>query len=333
MLSFFFSSLESEQKIRLRRALAVSAAYFFASCAFWGVASSCADEPADERPIESSSMTHSVPFALPEDLDSFKTDVRRVDMRRTGYEDALVTVFPKDSLGARIGFEWLKIYEYDTTKKAFGLLYEDKFYYGKSIDPRDVDGDDAPELCVQTDGGGNSAVASAGLVILKKQRGQYRRIATFDAGNPEITTFASDEKTGDNADEKQKVVTAVVSSDEYWPDYLPRTESVTTLDSIVILTAKTGEEALRLRKKFWDNYLAKAQQRYAEAKGVLEVNRSAEAVWKVYAEAVVVVRAMAKSSESARVPAFMTQERPFWRSMLPKRFQQALDDVVQRPRY
>jgi hypothetical protein len=335
MVSFIFSLpfrlfADTERGVRARIAAAKLTSALLCVVAF--ASSSCADEPADERPIELSSMTHSVPFVLPEELHSFKTDIRRVDMRRTGYEDALVTVFPKDSLGAKIGFEALKIYEYDTTKKAFTLLYEDKFYYGKSIDPRDVDGDDAPELCVQTDGGGNSAVASVGLIILKKQRGKYRRLASFEAGNPEIVTLASEEKAGDNPDGKQKIITAVVSSDEYWPDYLPRTEAVTTLDSVVILTAKTSEEALRWRMKFWDDYLAKAQQRYAEAKSVLQVNRSPEAVWNVYAEAIVVVRSMAKSSASARVATFAAQERPFWRAMLPKRFQQALDAAVEKPK-
>lgn len=296
-------------------------ALFLAGC----LAAACTSENSEEKPINNAAMSRTNPFTLPTDLATLKTDIRRIDLSKSGYEDALVTVYPKDSMGASIGFEGLQIFEYDTTKKAFAPIYQEKFYYGKSLDVRDVDNDGTSEVCIKTDGGGNSAVASIGLTILKKQQGKYRRVVNFEAGNPEIITLASKASGKDTA----TMVTAVLMNDEYWPDYLPHTEAVTVVDSIVVL-AQTAGEASRLRIQFFDDHLAKAQQRYGEAKNVLKTNRSEQAIWGVYSEAIAVLRLMNKSSQNSGMAAFISTERMYWRAMLPKRLQQALDDVFSR---
>ncbi|MBL7991609.1 MAG: hypothetical protein JNN25_09240 [Candidatus Kapabacteria bacterium] len=296
-------------------------ALFLAGC----LATACTSEHSEEKPINNAAMSRTNPFTLPTDLATLKTDIRRVDLSKSGYEDAIVTVYPKDSMGASIGFEGLQIFEYDTTKKAFAPIYQEKFYYGKSLDVRDVDNDGTSEVCIKTDGGGNSAVASIGLTILKKQQGKYRRVVNFEAGNPEIITLASKASGKDTA----TMVTAVLMNDEYWPDYLPHTEAVTVVDSIVVL-AQTSGEASRLRIQFFDDHLAKAQQRYGEAKSVLKANRSEQAIWSVYSEAIAVLRLMSKSSQNPGMAAFISTERMYWRAMLPKRLQQALDDVFSR---
>lgn len=297
-------------------------ALFLVGC----LAAACTSENSEEKPINNAAMNRTNPFTLPAELATLKTDIRRIDLSKSGYEDALVTVYPKDSMGASIGFEGLQIFEYDTTKKAFTPIYQEKFYYGKSLDVRDVDNDGTSEVCIKTDGGGNSAVASIGLTILKKQQGKYRRVVNFEAGNPEIITLASKASSGKDT---TGTVTAVLMNDEYWPDYLPHTEAVTVVDSIVVL-AQTAEEANRLRVQFFDDHLAKAQQRYGEAKSVLKANRSEQAIWGVYSEAIAVLRLMSKSSQNPGMAAFISTERMYWRAMLPKRLQQALDDVFSR---
>ena len=222
-------------------------------------------------------------------------------------------------MGARVGFEKLQIFEFDTLKQAFTKVHEEKVYYGKSLDVRDVDGDGTSEICIQTDGGGNSALASLGLTILKKQNGKYSRTASFDAGNPEIISLPNGEKTA----------SAVLISDEYWPDYLPHTEAVVFMDSLAVLV-QAPEEAAKIRVKFFDEALAKAEQRYADAKSVLKASRSEQAVFNVYTEAVTMLRLLPKSSRSASLQSFTTVERAYWRSMLPSRLQQALSDVFLR---
>lgn len=288
------------------------------------IVAACASENSEEKPINNAAMTRTIPFTLPSELIALKTDIRRIDLRKSGYEDALVTVFPKDSMGARIGFETLQIFEYDTTKQAFSLVHQEKVYYGKSLDVRDIDNDGTSEICIQTDGGGNSATASKGLTILKKQQGKYRQLVGFDAGNPEIISLQGKVLSSKDT---AKSVTAVLMSDEYWPDYLPRTEAVTVIDSVTVL-AQTPEEAKALRVQFFDDHLAKAQQRYTDAKNVLQANRSEQAIWSVYSEAVAVLRLMRKSSRSQNLTTFMTAERAYWRAMLPTRLQQALGDVL-----
>lgn len=290
------------------------------------LAAACASENAEEKPINNAALTRTEPFTLPTELSALKTEIRRIDLGKTGYDDALVTVYPKDSMGARIGFEALQIFEYDAAKKAFAQVHQEKVYYGKSFDVRDIDNDGTSEICIQTDGGGNSATASIGLTIIKKQQGKYRRVVGFDAGNPEIITLTSKSR---NSTDTAKILTGVLISDEYWPDYLPRTEAVTVIDSVVVL-AQTQSDATTLRLQFFDEHLAKAQQRYLEAKKVLNANRSEQAVWSVYSEAVAVQRLMSKSSRSSNLAAFIAAERSYWRAMLPKRFQQALDDVFFR---
>jgi hypothetical protein len=286
---------------------------------FISLLASCTPDNKEEKPIENAAMTRTAPFTLPTELATLKTDIRRMDLRKVGYEDALVTVFPKDSMGARIGFEKLQIFEFDTTKQAFVKAHEEKVYYGKSFDVRDVDGDGTSEICIQTDGGGNSALASLGLTILKKQNGKYSRAASFDAGNPEIISLPNGEKTA----------SAVLISDEYWPDYLPHTEAVVLMDSLAVLV-QAPEEAAKIRLKFFDEALAKAEQRYADAKSVLKASRSEQAVFNVYTEAVTMLRLLPKSSRSASLQSFTTVERAYWRSMLPSRLQQALSDVFLR---
>ncbi len=288
------------------------------------IVAACASENSEEKPINNAAMTRTVLFTLPSELIALKTDIRRIDLRKSGYEDALVTVFPKDSMGARIGFETLQIFEYDTTKQAFALAHQEKVYYGKSLDVRDIDNDGTSEICIQTDGGGNSAIASRGLTILKKQQGKYRQLVGFDAGNPEIISLPGKALSSKDT---AKSVTAVLMSDEYWPDYLPRTEAVTVIDSVVVL-AQTPEEAKALRLQFFDDHLAKAQQRYTDAKNVLQANRSEQAIWSVYSEAVAVLRLMSKSSRSQNLTTFIAAERAYWRAMLPTRLQQALGDVL-----
>lgn len=285
-------------------------------CIALNILAACTNDKTEEKPIQNAAMTNTAPFTLPAELATLKTDIRRMDIRHIGYEDALVTVYPKDAMGARIGFEALQIFEYDTTKQVFQRVHEEKVYYGKSLDVKDIDGDGTSEICIQTDGGGNSTVASIGLTILKKQDGIYRRIVGFDAGNPEIITLTSN---GGN-------ISAVLMSNEYWPEYLPHSEAVTVIDSIVVL-ARTPEEAAKLARKFFDEHLAKAEQRYAEAKSVLKANRSEQAVLAVYSEAVAVVSLLGKSSRSADRPSYLATERAYWRAMLPRRYQQALDGL------
>jgi hypothetical protein len=285
-------------------------------CLALNALAACTSDKTEEKPIQNAAMLNTAPFALPAELAMLKTDIRRMDIRRIGYEDALVTVYPKDAMGARIGFEALQIFEYDTTKQVFQRVHEEKVYYGKSLDVKDIDGDGIAEICIQTDGGGNSALASIGLTILKKQNGRYSRIVGFDAGNPEIITLTSN---GTN-------ISAVLMSNEYWPEYLPHSEAVAVIDSIVVL-AQTPEEATKLTQKFFDEHLAKAEQRYDEAKSVLKANRSEQTILAVYSEAVAVISLMQKSSRSANRPSYLATERAYWRAMLPKRYQQALQGL------
>jgi hypothetical protein len=277
---------------------------------------SCTSENKDEKPIQTAAMTRTAPFTLPSDLVALKTDIRRIDLQQHGYEDALVTVYPKDSMGARLGFEALQIFEFDTTKQVFVRSHEEKVFYGKSLDVRDLDGDGTQEICIRTDGGGNSEIASIGMTVLKKRNGRYARIVGFDSGNPEIILLPNGTTS----------VNAVLMNGEYVPEYLPRTEAVTVVDSIIVL-AQNAEESEKLRRKFFDESLAKAEQRYADAKNVLKSNRSEPAAYNAYTEAVTVLRLMSKSSRSASLAAYISTERAYWRAMLPARYQQALGDV------
>lgn len=279
----------------------------------------CTSEHNDEKPIETAAITRTTPFTLPADLVALKTDIRRMDLQQHGYEDALVTVYPKDSLGARLGFEALQIFEYDTTKQVFMRAHEEKVYYGKSFDVRDLDGDGTQEICIRTDGGGNSEIASIGMTILKKRGGRYERIVGFESGNPEIILIPNGTTS----------VNAVLMNGDYVPEYLPRTEAVTVIDSVIVL-AQNAEESEKLRRKFFDESLTKAEQRYADAKNILKSNRSEPAAYSVYTEAVQVLRLMSKSSRSASLSAYIGSERAYWRAMLPARYQQALGDVFMR---
>jgi hypothetical protein len=272
------------------------------------------NEQTDEKPIGTDTHLQSVPFAVPTELAPQKTDTRRVDVNKDGYEDAIVLAYPKDSLGARIGFETLRIYEYDTTKKQFHQAFQGKYYYGTTIDVRDLDRNGTNELCIRTDGGGNSAIASIGMTVLGKMAGKYITLAAFDFGNPDIITLPGDSTL------------ALLGNDEYFPEYLPPSEAVIVPDSLVVF-AQTPERASMLRTQYFTDAAKKARERYAQAKATLSGNRSTPALFAAYSEAVVTMRLLAKLPDAKPLQEFILQERPFWRAMLPKRLHNALDDV------
>jgi hypothetical protein len=280
------------------------------------LAASCAGS-SSEKPIElaSSSLPFAVPAEFTKELSERKTDTRRVDVTGDGFEDAIVTVFPKDSTGARIGFETMRIFEYNTSTKKFVSAFEEKYYYGKSVDVRDLDRDGKPEICVNTDGGGTSLVASLGMAIVKKSDGKYRTLVAFDAGKPEIIMFGDDS------------IPVVVSNDEYWPEYLARMEAVTVADSVVVL-GKTGNEAGAVRERFLAEMTAKAEDRYVQSRKKIADKRTPETTFALYSAAVAGLRAMQHLADGGKqARSFASAERPFWRSELPRRFSQALDDT------
>lgn len=295
------------QRIAIR-GLMCSAIYYLVACT---------TETKEQEPIHTPAVTNTVPFIIPSDLATRSTDIRRVDLRRTGYEDAVVMVYPRDSLGARIGFEELQIFEFDSTKRVFVRVHEEKVYYGVSLDVRDVDGDGIQEICIRTNGGGTSEIASIGLIILKKLGGRYMQIVSCDSGNPELLTLSD----GNDA------VSIVVVNTEFAPPYIARTEAVEVIDSVIVLNQSPTKSA-SVRLQLFDEYLSKAEQRYIRAKQVLANNRSDEAAYAVYSEVVTILRLMKQSSRSASLPAFVRTERLYWRSMLPLRYQKAIEDAL-----
>jgi hypothetical protein len=285
------------------------------------VLSASCNEQTDERPIGSPGNVRSVPFDAPSEFRTRKIDIRRTDIDEDGFEDALVMVYPQDSLGARIGFETLRIYEYDSLAKQFTSGFEGKYFYGKMIDVRDLNRDGMPELCIRTDGGGNSPVASIGMTVLgknpaaKKNAGKpsYIALAAFDFGNPEIITLSGDSTL------------ALLGNDEYFPEYLSPSEAVIVPDSLVVFASP--ERAAALRTEYFTQAAQKAEERYTQAKTTVGGNRSTPALLAAYSEAVVTMRLLAKLPNQQRLQGFITKERPFWRSTLPKRLHDALDDV------
>ncbi|TAE26620.1 MAG: hypothetical protein EAZ92_10690 [Candidatus Kapaibacterium sp.] len=271
------------------------------------------NEPAEEKPIHAVSETRSIPFTVPSELASRKIDTRRADIGNDGFEDALVTIYPKDSLGARIGFETLRIYEYDSTKKQFWQAFEGTYYYGTMLDLRDLDRDGTNEICIRTDGGGNSATASIGMTVLKKRAGKYTIAAGFDVGNPDFITLPDS-------------TLALLAYDEYYPEYLAPNEVVSVPDSLVVF-ATQPERAQNLRLRYFADAADKAQTRYKERQNALKANRTQQNLFEVYSSALVTVRLLAKGSDAQAVSNFMTKERPYWRAMLPKPLHDALDDV------
>jgi hypothetical protein len=274
----------------------------------------CNEQESEQKPIAEASPSRTIPFATPSELASRTIDTRRVDVNRDGYEDAIVTVFPKDSLGARIGFETLRIYTYDTTKRQFQQAFQGTYYYGTMVDVRDLNHDGTPEICIRTNGGGNSAIASLGMAIISKKAGKYVPLATFDVGNPELITLAGDSTA------------ALLSNDEYYPEYLPLSEAVIVPDSLIVF-AESAERAMTLRVQFYTDAITKARQRYDQAKTIVGSNRSPQALFAAYSEAVVLMRLLSKIPDATPLQEFITKERPFWRAMLPKRLHDALDDV------
>jgi hypothetical protein len=289
---------------------------FLIFCCILGISiyTGCNEQQSEEKPIDNPSLARTIPFTPPSELASRTLDTRRVDVNRDGYEDAIVTVLPKDSLGARIGFETLRIYTYDTTKGQFQQAFQGTYYYGTMIDVRDLNRDGTPELCIRTNGGGNSAIASIGMTIISKQSGKYATLATFDVGNPDIITLPSDSTY------------ALLSNDEYYPEYLPPSEAVIVPDSLIVF-AQSAEQAMTLRVQFYTDAIAKARQRYEQAKTTVGGNRSPQALFGAYSEAVVMMRLLSKLPDAKPLQEFITKERPFWRAMLPKRLHDALDDV------
>jgi hypothetical protein len=279
-----------------------------------GIYAGCNDQESAEKPIGNSLLSHMMPFALPTELAPRTKDTRRMDMNGDGYEDAIVTIFPKDVLGARIGFETLQIYIYDTTKEQFQQVFQGTYYYGTIIDVRDLNRDGTPELCIRTNGGGNSAIASIGMTIISKQAGTYKPLATFDVGNPDIITLSSDSTS------------ALLSNDEYYPEYLPPNEAVIVPDSLIIF-GQSPEQATTLRVKFYTDAITKTRQLYEQAKAKVTSKRSPQALFGAYSEAVLMMRLLSKIPDAKPLKEFIVKERPFWRAMLPKRLHDALDDV------
>lgn len=305
-------TVQTAQYLRFALAL-IAGACIYAACS----------DSSEEKPIGGNAMTRSVPFSTPTEYSVRKTDIQRMDVNGDGFEDALLMIFPKDSLDARIGFEVLRIYEYDSLKNQFSSAFEGKYFYGKTVEQRDLDNNGKAELCIRTDGGGNSAIASRGMSVVGKQAGKYITLASFDFGNPDFVMLMGDSSKGISN------TMALVSNDEYFPEYLPPTETVIVPDSIVVFAA-TPEAAFRQRLEYIQSAAEKAQNRYNDAVKRVQNNRSEQALFTVYSEAVITMRLLGKLSTTKQLQDFIAKERPFWRASLPKRFHNALDDLFRQ---
>ncbi len=275
----------------------------------------------EQKPINTASLTiFSPPFTVPAEYATRKYDVRRVDVTGDGFEDAILTAF-RDSSRIISGFEMLVIYAYDSTKKSFEPVFQQKYFYGKSFDVRDLNRDGSKEIVVTTDGGGNSATASLGMSVIARVGGKYRETLAFDEGAPEIAMSGQDSATQ---------VTVLLVKKQYIGRNLPESDGVSYVDSVVVFS-NDEVRVENTRRQMMYEQLSQAQQRYKQAKTAFSARRStktdARLITEVYANAAVQLLTMYRLNMAKEFKAFRAQERQYWRDTLPDEYAQALEEI------
>lgn len=273
---------------------------------------SCSSEPS-QKPIENTSTyvrkEQQPEFVVPAPYSAMPHAVKRADINRDGYDDAVLTVMgDTKALDTPNAFDTVYVYQYNESLSTFEQKFRTAVYFGSSVDILDADGDEYPEVFVYTDAGGNDAVVSNGVNIVRYRDGVYSPALVLDGGAPEVISV---DVVG------QPVVVVKVFGD-YWPDVLSHAESVNYLDSLVIFRPLSDSIKASIVHMLFQQALADAEQEYAQAKNAYAEQQDDEAAFAVYSAAVRIAKYYNAVGMPDKLPALRTKEWRFWRGIMPE---------------
>jgi hypothetical protein len=276
----------------------------------------------DNRPILKQAVVK--PFAVPatKEMAGRKAEVQRVDVNNDGFEDAVVMYYRDTTKSANKaasklirGFEVLVIHEYNPSTQSFAQTFQHPYFYGTSVEARDVNRDGVLELVVATDGGGNSALATRGMAVIGRMDGTYKEIAVLDEGAPELIT------TKDS-------VTLMLSHAVFAPDFSSKADEVQVIDSVHIFSSDAAVRR-KVRDTTLRSYLVQAADRYRQAKSTLALKpKDGKAVSDVYSSAVAQLLYLLKLGLINEAQKLRQNEQSYWAQTLPAHYRQTLQDIV-----
>lgn len=290
--------------------------------------------PSEEKPI-AGQRAFVKPFEIPSEWRARKTDVRHLDITGDGLEDAIVMLYRADSSKLARGFETLVLYRYEPASQTYVEVFRQQYFYGTSVDVRDINHDGAAEVIVKTDGGGNSALASQGMSIIARSqppatqrsdgavqqenknnteqsgyKGTFREINALDEGAPELTYSGQDSTA------------VVLSYTRFTPDYSPESDAIRFVDSVLVLS-ESAERREQIRKQVFQELAARTAQQYRQTKTLLSIKHNdTKAVDDLYTFAAAQLFYLRKLGQVKEAQAFRATEQQYWRTVLA-------DDAVQ----
>lgn len=278
------------------------------------------DDNNDREPIDKPTGTYvhqpdQPQFSIPPAYTARQHDVQRVDINRDGWDEAVLVVYADNALESRIGFDSLFVFEYQPDLKTFEPKFRQKYFFGRTVEARDIDQDMYPELLVFADGGGNDPVESRGLSVVSYKEGGYREVLVLDTGDPDALVLDSLGTMG------------VLVYAEYYPSELSHAESVRYLDSVIILQPLSAEQKAAVIQQTYLKELEKSRKEYATAKELYAGKQDEEAAFAVYTAAVHELLYLQKTGQVEEIKTFRTKEQKFWRGILPEEYLDALMTV------
>lgn len=274
---------------------------------------SCSSE-LSQKPIENTSTyvrkENQPEFTVPTPYSALRNGIKRADINRDGYDDVVLTVMggaeaadvPADR------FDTVLVYQYNEASSTFEQKFRLAVYFGSSVDILDADGDEYPEIFIYTDAGGNDAIVNNGVTVVRYRTGTYSSALVLDGGAPEVLSV----------DVAGRPVVVVKVFDDYWPDVLSHAESVSYLDSLIILRTLSDSVKASIVQMLFQQALTEAEQEYAQAKNVYAEQQDDEAAFAVYSAAVRIAKYYEILGMPDKLPALRTKEWRFWRGIMPE---------------
>jgi hypothetical protein len=276
----------------------------------------------DDKPINKLAVTKSFTVPAVKEMAGRASEVQRVDFNNDGYEDAVVKYFRDTTKAASKatskivrGFEILALYEFNATTQGFTKVFEHKYFYGTSVEGRDVNRDGVMELVVATDGGGNSALASRGMAVIGRTASTYKELAALDEGAPELTT-------------SNDGLTMMISHAVFAPEFGSAADIVQVIDSVHVFSDDAAVRR-KVRDTTLRGYLVQSAERYRQAKATLSTKpKDGKALGEMYAAAVSQLLYMQKLALNNEAQKLRQNEQAYWAQTLPYQHRQSLNDIV-----
>ncbi|MBV6477857.1 MAG: hypothetical protein HGGPFJEG_00602 [Ignavibacteria bacterium] len=150
----------------------------------------------DKKELSSAGVKeHGVEFSIEYELPRKFYKIEKVDLNSDGKNEIIVFSTLKDSVEKFVSFynfDMIEIFVLDSALSKYKKVLSDTVDYSENYYFEDLAKNGIKQILIQTNSGGNDAVASRGMFIYEMDRDAVRLVKYFDTGDPVLKDLKND---------------------------------------------------------------------------------------------------------------------------------------------